>query len=92
MYREQKSWLSISPQIHRELLGTRIEGIALAHIPSFFLSVSCDSVVDHLLDLSPKIADPTRTQVAPSSIAISKSRDIPIESSRILNAGNLRAI
>ena len=31
---------------------------------------------------APKIAVPTRTQVAPSSIAISKSADMPIDSSR----------
>ena len=32
--------------------------------------------------LDPKIAVPTLTMVAPSSIATSKSRDIPIESTR----------
>ena len=35
----------------------------------------------------PKRADPTRTMVAPSSMATSKSCDIPIESSRSWSAG-----
>lgn len=40
--------------------------------------------VDHFLVRSPKIAVPTRTHVEPSSIAISKSCDMPIDSSSML--------
>ena len=41
--------------------------------------------------LPPKIAVPTRKQVDPSSIAISKSCDIPMESTSMPIAGSLRA-
>ena len=43
---------------------------------------------NYLLGLSPKIAVPTRTQVEPSSIATSKSCDIPIESLRMSTEGS----
>src|SRR5579863_2626632 len=53
-------------QSHRELLQTRIEGNCFGSYSFFcFFLCLCDSVVDHLLALSPKIAVPTRTQVAP---------------------------
>ena len=75
-------------RVHREPLHTRIEGDRFGSYSFFcFVLCLCDSVVDHLLALSPKIAVPTRTQVDPSSIATSKSCDIPIESSRISNRG-----
>ena len=38
--------------------------------------------------LEPKIAEPTRTRVAPSAIAASKSPDIPMESSCMATPGN----
>src|SRR5258707_3283569 len=40
---------------------------------------------------SPKIADPTRTQLDPSSMATSKSCDMPMESTSIWTPGSLRA-
>ena len=45
----------------------------------------------YILTRSPKMAEPTRTQVEPSSIAISKSCDMPMESTFMLIAGSLRA-
>ena len=79
-------------QSHRESLHTNPDGISSARIRFSFFLCLCDSVVDHLLNLPPKIAVPMRTQVDPSSIATSKSCVIPIESSPILAAGNLRVI
>src|SRR6185437_1145711 len=51
------------------------------------------NTVDHFhgFGLAPKIAVPTRTQVDPSSIATSKSCDMPMESTSISMRGNLRA-
>jgi hypothetical protein len=49
------------------------------------------SVAIYLRDLSPKIAVPTRTQFDPSSMATSKSCDIPIESMPTSTPDNLRA-
>src|SRR5262249_5555174 len=46
---------------------------------------------DHGFGLAPKIAVPTRTQVEPSSMAISKSCDMPMESASIRIPGRLRA-
>jgi len=46
---------------------------------------------DHKAQLrSPKMAVPTRTQVDPSSIAISKSWDMPIESNSMATLGSFR--
>src|ERR1051326_38095 len=46
---------------------------------------------NHGFGRSPKMAVPIRTQVEPSSIAISKSCDMPMESSLISMAGKWRA-
>jgi len=56
---------------------------------SGFLCVSVSPWWIHRL--SPKIAVPTRTQVEPSSIATSKSCDMPMERTSMRIAGSLRA-
>jgi hypothetical protein len=45
----------------------------------------------HGFGLAPKIAVPTRTQVDPSSMATSKSCDMPMERTFISMRGSLRA-
>src|SRR5262249_12301062 len=44
----------------------------------------------HGFGLSPKMAVPTRTQVEPSSMATSKSCDMPMESTAMATPGSLR--
>ena len=39
-----------------------------------------DSPWKEALDLAPNIAEPTRTSVAPSAIAVSRSADMPMDS------------
>src|SRR5882672_10088722 len=77
---------------HRKRLypgGHRGHGGNLANNRSGFLCVLCD-VCGYALALSPKTAVPTRTHVDPSSIATSKSCDMPIESTSMETAGKWR--
>ncbi len=80
-------------QRHRELQPSELaDSVEVQRIPAALISSVTPCLCgDYLLGLSPKIAVPTRTQVEPSSIATSKSCDIPIESVLISTAGNRRA-
>jgi len=84
---------------HRILFRPRMDLTAKIMLPldsfigikQFFSERKRSALCFYGFALAPKIAVPTRTQVDPSSIATSKSCDMPIESSFIETAGSLRA-
>ena len=54
------------------------------------VDAACKNGLDYGFALSPKMDVPTRTHVEPSPMAISKSCDMPIESTSMLIAGRFR--
>src|SRR6266849_1921291 len=90
--REAHSGGRVSYNYHRKALpqrSRRTRRKPCEQIYPGFLCVLCD-LCGYAFALSPKIAVPTRTHVDPSSIATSKSCDMPIESTSISTAGKRR--